>query len=262
MVLRPIPAAGAVLPGGETVTAWTAVEETQRRPAAEYWLITQPDHAALAGELAARLGPPLLNALPAEVVRGIAVHDDGWAAFDAHVALTSDRRPLSFLDVPVPDFVRAWTDSIARAQQVAPIAGAIVSRHFCRLAQARASSRGDRAQDAQQLQEFLSREDERQQRLGQGESEEYLEFLTDVLQFCDLLSLYLCCGAPQDVEFSPRFVPRPLRLTRLADAGNRAVACRLDPSPFPDGVDVAVAARRYPPSAGEPNLLTLPFLLW
>ena len=245
--------------GGQTIPAWTAVEETQRRAAAEYWLITQPDHAALAGELAARLGPPLLPALPAEVVRGISVHDDGWAALDAQLAAAA--RPISFLDAPLPEFVRAWTASIDRAEQVAPIAGVIVSRHFCRLGEARAESRADSAQDAQHLRAFLAQEQQRQERLRQGEPQEHLEFLTDVLQFCDLLSLYLCCGAEQDVEFPQRFGPRPLRLTRLSGAGHQAV-CRLDPSPFPDGVDVAVVARRCPPPAGESSVGTLPFLLW
>jgi hypothetical protein len=144
---------------------------------------------------------------------------------------------------------------------MAPVAGIIVSRHFCRLGKARAESRGDSAKDAQHLCAFLAQEQQRQERLRQGESEEHLEFLTDVLQFCDLLSLYLCCGAQQDVEFPQRFGPQ-LRLTQLPGAGQKAAACRFEPSPFPGGVDIAVAARRYPPSASEPNLLTLPFLLW
>lgn len=261
MVLRPITAAAATVPGRNTIPAWTAVEETQRRPAAEYWLITQPDHAALAGELAARLGPPVLPALPPEIVRGIAVHDDGWAALDAQV-VAAGNRPTSFLDAPLPQFVSAWTASIDRAEQVAPIAGVIVSRHFCRLGEARAESRADGAPDAQHLRAFLAKEQQRQERLRQGESEERLEFLTDVLQFCDLLSLYLCCGAEQEVEFQQSFGPRPSRLTCLAASSHKAAVCKLDPSPFPQGADIAVMARRYPPSAGEPSVRMLPFLLW
>ena len=239
---------------------WDAILPTQKGKASEYWLITQPDHAGLSGDIAAALGPPLLPRLSPEVVQGIAHHDDGWAVFDARITLT-DGRPFSFLDFLPKDFLRAWAASIERAERIAPIAGATVSGHFCRLAKYRLDWGVDGAQDRRLLLDFLESEHRRQQRLLGGRSREEFEFVTDVLQFCDVLSLYLCCGAMQDVEFSQRFGSKPIRLRREA-ARDQAAVCRFEPSPFTGGgVDLAVIARRFP-AGRQPDTTTLPFLLW
>jgi len=261
MVLRPI-AGGPSQPQDALLPVWAAVEPTQQQPSAEYWLITQPDHAALAGSIAAALGPPLAPRLEPEVIQGIAVHDDGWAALDAQ-APCANGRPLSFLEHPPATFVPAWAASIDRAQRVAPIAGAIVSQHFSRLGQERANARLDSAEDRQRLLDFLAREKARQQRLSSGRSAGEVAFLTDILQFCDLLSLYLCCGAQQNVEFPQKLAGRPLRLRRIPSrkgAAQRAAVCQFEPSPLAAGVDLAVMARRFP--ASELGAITLPFLLW
>ena len=188
------------------------------------------------------------------------MHDDGWAPFDAQIALT-DGRPCSFVDFLPKDFLRAWNGSIERAEKIAPIAGAMVSGHFSRLAKNRLEWRIDGAEDRGLLVTFLASEQVRQQWLLGGYSREEFEFLTDVLQFCDVLSLYLCCGAVKDVEFSQRFGAKPIRLWREA-ARDQAAVCRFEPTPFTaGGVDLAVLARRYPSDRG-PSTVTLPFLLW
>jgi len=193
-------------------------------------------------------------------VQGITLHDEGWAPFDAQITLT-DGRPLSFLDFLPKDFLRAWNGSIERAEKIAPIAGAMVSGHFSRLARNRLEWGIDGAEDRELLQGFFEGEKVRQQRLVGGYSREEFEFLTDVLQFCDVLSLYLCCGATQDVEFAQRFGAKPIRLRR-EDARDQAAVCRFEPTPFTGGgVDLAVLARRYP-SDRQPGTMTLPFLLW
>ena len=239
---------------------WDAILPTQKTSAPEYWLITQPDHAALSGAIAAALGPPLLPQFSSEVVQGITLHDEGWAPFDAQITLT-DGRPLSFLDFLPKDFLRAWNGSIERAEKIAPIAGAMVSEHFSRLARNRLEWGIDGAEDRRLLLDFLESEQARQQRLLGGYSREEFEFLAHVLQFCDVLSLYLCCGAVQDVEFSQRFGATPIRLRREATRDQAAV-CRFEPTPFiGGGVDLAVLARRYPADR-EPSTMTLPFLLW
>jgi len=262
VVLRPISPAESTgdSPAQTTVPVWDAILPTQKTSAQEYWLITQPDHAGLSGDIAAALGPPLLSQLSPEVVQGITHHDDGWAPFDAQVTLTNGR-PLSFLDFLPKDFLRAWRGSIERAERIAPISGAVVSSHFWRLAKYRLDWGGDGAQDRRLLLDFLESEHGRQQRLLGGRSREEFEFLTDVLQFCDVLSLYLCCGAVQDVEFSQRFGSKPIHLQREATRDQAAV-CRFEPSPFTaGGVDLAVIARRFPISR-QPGTVTLPFLLW
>jgi len=260
-VLRPIGGAEATSPP-PCVPVWDAISPSQRTCAPEYWLVTQPDHAALSGAIAAALGPPLLSQLSPDVVQGISHHDDGWAPFDAQVTLTNGR-PLSFLDFLPEDFLRAWNGSIERAEKLAPIAGAIVSGHFWRLGRNRLEWGIDSAEDRELLADFLESEQARQRRLLDGHSREEFEFLTDVLQFCDVLSLYLCCGATQDVEFRQSFGSHPIRLRReAARHPDQAAVCRFEPTPFTEGgVDLAVIARRYPPHR-QPGTVTLPFLLW
>ena len=259
MVLRPIASREQ---SQDCIPVWDAILPTQKARASEYWLITQADHAALSGAIAAALGPPLLQRLSSEVVKGIAHHDDGWAPFDAQISLTNGR-PLSFLDFLPQDFLRAWTSSINSAGKLSPIAGAIVSRHFCRLGQSRVESRIDSAENCRLLVTFLHCEQERQQRLLGGHSREEFEFLTDVLQFCDVLSLYLCCGAGEDVEFRQVFGGRPVRLRReAARTLDQAAVCCFEPSPFTGGgVDLAVLARHFPEDR-RPSTMTLSFLLF
>jgi len=262
-VLRPIaPVATQHSSSSHVLPVWDAIQPTQKTKAAEYWLITQPDHAALSGAIANALGPPLLPRLSAEVVEGIARHDDGWGPFDAHIGVINGR-PFSFLDFLPQDFLCAWRKSIESAAKVAPIAGAMVSGHFSRLGKNRLESRIDSAEDRQLLVDFLDNEQARQRRLLGGHSREEFEFLTDILQFCDVLSLYLCCGATQDVEFPHKFGVTPIRLRReAARSPDQAAVCRFEPSPFAEGgVDMAVSARRYPENR-RPSAVTLPFLLF
>jgi len=77
----------------------------------------------------------------------------------------------------------------------------------------------------------------------------------DLLQFCDLLSLYLCCGSNEDVEFPQRLAPSPIRLRRNGGG------FRLEPAVIKSGAGLGVTARRHPTSRTEPNVTTLAFLL-
>ena len=63
-----------------------------------WWLITHPDHAHLAGEFAAAWGNEQFRKPEprARVLHGIASHDDGWAARDAHPSITREGKPSAF----------------------------------------------------------------------------------------------------------------------------------------------------------------------
>ena len=63
-----------------------------------WWLVTHPDHARLAGAFAERWGNDrFLPPEPREnVLRGIARHDDGWAARDALPQITRQGKPSAF----------------------------------------------------------------------------------------------------------------------------------------------------------------------
>lgn len=255
MIFRPMPAA----PGPSVVPVWTVIEAAQRRPAGTFSLITQPEHASLAGDLAARFRRPPFPVPPDEIVRAIAWHDQGWAGFDLpHTGLASPPqrpggRPRSFIDMEVVEFLVAWKRSIDDCARLSPTGGIIVSAHFCRLARYRLDRIHDTPDDTGRLNSFLRAEDARQSALlpPSGRSAGELRSLTDLLQFCDLLSLYLCCGARDTVEFPQHFGGETVRVRY--DGG----VYRFAPSPFTAGCDLGANAWSYPGSCPQP----LAFLL-
>jgi hypothetical protein len=247
MVLYPLssPPGSATLgepTSAQPLSAWSAIEDAQRRSATEWWLIGQPDHAALAGDLACRIQSAYFPRLDAEVVQAIGLHDEGWAEFDDGCPKTRNGHPASFLEISPSDFLRAWRSSIHRAQQVAPIGGVLVSEHFCRLGR-NALSRGASPDSEALIQEFLEDEQERQQLLiaAQNRDSEEIRLLVDVLQFCDLLSLYLCCGSREWVVFPQEFHGQTISMRYQHGLA------RTQPSIFGDGgASLAVQARKYP----------------
>src|SRR5437763_7094885 len=118
--------------------------------------------------------------------------------------------------MPVAQFLAAWQRSIETAQTVSPAGGYIVSRHFYRLAEHRASSVEDSARERQKLEAFLATETRRQKTLSAGQPDGQLDLWTDLLQFCDLLSLYICCGATENVIF-PKYFGIEVRLANGDD---------------------------------------------
>src|SRR5579864_3458209 len=98
------------------VPIWEAIEESQQQSATDYWLVTQPAHAVLAGDLAAGLREESFGPIDAIISRSIALHDAGWSMDDAEQIerLRSDSklRPRSFLQATVEQAIHAWTRSI------------------------------------------------------------------------------------------------------------------------------------------------------
>lgn len=252
MVLRP---KAKSVPSGGVLDVWDAVLPTQQQDCRDGWLIAQPDHAALAGNIAEHLSPSLFPGIDVAVVRGIALHDEGWADFDAQ-AIAGSRTTRSFVDESPETFVQAWTASIERASNAAPVAGMIVSKHFWRLASFREKQDKDTLDDRGRVAAFTAAEESRQQQLANDCRNRDVEFLTDVLQFCDVLSLYLCCGAGQDVEFPQDLRGSKVRLTR-AQTDDDAEICRFTPAIFRSGFDAAVAARRATPDRASRQFIFL-----
>ncbi|MGB8130336.1 MAG: DUF3891 family protein [Candidatus Angelobacter sp.] len=241
MILRPldpIPASSA-----EFLPVWGVVEQTQRKIDDGCWMITQPSHAALAGEFAAKLVCPKAPKLDASLIRAIALHDAGWGMPDAQAIMQSrsisQGSPKSFTSCGVTESINIWEKSIDIAESVNPAGGYIVSRHFVRLAERGYSGSSD--VESQIVARFLKNEAARQVKLAakQQYSAEELESLTDALQFCDLLSLYVCCGARQNVEF-PEYFGMKARLTVELDS------YRVDPILIEPGTKFIVAALRHP----------------
>ena len=256
--------------GGRAIPAWEAVERKQKQEANAWWLVAQSDHAALSGDLAANLSSPFFPKLDIDVVHAISLHDAGWAHFDGgdeHAngtrpgeifwapKISDQGKPLSFLEMRPAEFLRAWSNSIACAEKACAIGGVLVSVHFSRLAESRLQAGGDTPDNTRCIRAFVSSQAERRSARANGRSAEEIDLLVDVLQFFDLLSLYLCCGAQEHVQFPQTFNGRKIRLLREGEM------LRTEPPLFGAGVSLGVRARRYPVSSDEMNVTTIPFLL-
>ncbi len=268
MILRPLVHESekeAAAPGGKILPAWDVVQEIQKREYESCWMITQPSHAALSGDIAEQLSGKQLGSqkvpeLDPGLVRAIAMHDAGWGMADAQAVQMSRMgrafEPRSFLHVGVLDFLEAWGQSAGIAQTVSPAGGYIVSQHFWRLAEHRLNFSQDTEADRKKLKDFLGAESARQKKLAakQERSAEELEALTDLLQFCDLLSLYICSGAQETVEF-PEYLGVKVKL--MIEAGGY----RLEPALISSGAEFSVAALRHPASK-EVSGQEIGFKIW
>ena len=248
MILRPLELTATNQ--NEFLPAWSVVERVQRQPNDGCWMITQPSHAALAGEFAQKIVAPQAPKADAALVRAIALHDAGWGIPDAQAIMQSrsvrQGCPRSFVDCTVSEFLAAWEKSIAIAESAGPTGGYIVSRHFWRLAEQRVIQSREQTPDRNQLARFIESESRRQNQLAARQEHDAaeLESLTDLLQLCDLLSLYVCSGAQDKAEF-PEYFGIKVRL-QVEDQ-----AYRLDPPIIQANAKFAVAALRHPVTRQE-----------
>jgi hypothetical protein len=214
MILRPLL---ADIPKGspEPELAWAVVARSQSVDAPQYLLIGQPDHARLSGELATLFRAPFLPRVTQTVAKAIAVHDNGWAnqfAFERDLhgeppRMEDTGRPQHFMAVEVEESLAAWTGSIKSAGEYSRLGEYMVSAHFARIGRARVQMEVDTPGDLRKLETFVAAEEdwqaEHEAEIGLPK-EQLLEYV-DLLQFCDLLSLYLCIGSTQAVEFPQQF---------------------------------------------------------
>jgi hypothetical protein len=163
-------------------------------------LISQVDHAAVAGRIAAhwRLPAPLAG-LVVEFLFAVAHHDDGWRDWEQAPGVDAAGRPRDFMDMPLTDAAEIWYGSISVAVQHSCWSGLWVSRHFCHLAQLAIEHRRTES-DRSAARRFLAAQSSRQQhwrgRLGVGADSPIERVGLQGLQFFDRLSLWLCCAAP------------------------------------------------------------------
>ncbi len=96
-------------------------------------LVTQPDHAALAGALAECWGNDRF-AIPAPreaLVCAAGHHDDGWLELDRRpVYNAAERRPAHFTELPLSQTMGPYGRGVESVYDRDPHAGALVSMHF------------------------------------------------------------------------------------------------------------------------------------
>ena len=210
MILRPSSptARGHDESSGPAARIWDVIFASQQR--APEFFVTQADHAHLAGQIAQSITAEMFPRFDDEIIHAIWLHDEGWCELDR-------AQQRSFITISPAEFLTAWRGSIATAENSSALGGAIVSAHFERLAHVRLQMAKDAGEDKLAMENFIAGESDRRRRLVRDLSVARLEELTDVLQFCDVFSLYLCCGASERVQFPQSFGDRRFTLT-LRDA--------------------------------------------
>lgn len=252
----------------------------RRDVSSQCFLITQNDHAILAGRLAERFGNDRF-ARPApvdSVLAAVRLHDTGWPLHDDAPTLNAHQRPLDVFEISRPIGLKVWAASAERATAVDPYAGLLVSLHSLALSIYATSLHppGEHEHfDVAKLSErfevnkFQHREVERQEQLRRqlglrtdlplthglaaphaSPQDDALAFNFRMLQAMDLVSLCLCCTHPpaeKTQELFPRSGKTPLHLKLRRGARGEL---RIDPWPFDtQRIDLTVPFRRLPDRA-------------
>ncbi len=238
----------------------------RRKASKGYLLITQNDHAEVAGRIAAHWGNQVFP-VPSPrdaVVSAVECHDAGWSIHDDTPTLNEERRPASFYEMPVNWYTRLWVASVsAAAAQGGPMAGLIVSWHFTTLATL--IPREDQADPVRNmLTDFMAaqhaRRDDYCQALGLSRSmadcppvastreDHAAAYNWWLLRACDWLSLQLCdCELPEPMRAPPSMngpTSAPLSARRTGD-GNLV----LEPWPLEvERLSLELSAKRVPSS--------------
>jgi hypothetical protein len=221
-----------------------------------WWLITHPDHARLAGDFAAAWGNERFRRPEprARVLKGIACHDDGWVARDAHPSITRQGKPSAFStelvgkysafeEIDLEDYLAVRDRAVRIIAAEDPYAGLLISMHTYNLLTAHAD-RSTIARDGLLLLDaFLHLQREYQSELqaaiaadpsltpDEASDQTILEHFR-LLQACDNLSLLTCVAfsAPADMLH-----PLPLNNGQTAEVKVLPIASRqfrLAPWPF------------------------------
>ena len=232
----------------------------RREVQGEYLLISQHDHALIAGELAEHFGNGQF-ARPeprASALQGVRLHDCGWPLHDDEPTIDKDGKPLDVFETPREIALKVWTASAEKASPIDPYAGLLVSLHVLSLS-VFASSQTSFVHEKFDLSEpsekfavskFQHREIERQEMLRTQlglrtdkpthhkhphevtqKKEDQLTFNFRMLQAMDTISLAACCTKPpaaQSQDVIPQLRATPIRFN-IARRGDDVL---IDPWPF------------------------------
>ena len=221
-----------------------------------WWLITHPDHARLAGAFAAAWGNTQFRRPEprARVLHGIATHDDGWTARDAHPTITRQGKPSAFStelvgkysafeEIDIQDYLAVRDRAVRIVAEQDPYAGLLILMHTYNLLTEHADRSTIAPQGLALLDAFLERQREYQCHLlasiaaddGLTPAEKSEHALLEhfrLLQACDNLSLLTCVAYPEAAHL---LHPLPLSGGGTSEVAVAPLAprhFRLSPWPF------------------------------
>jgi hypothetical protein len=221
-----------------------------------WWLIRHPDHAELAGAFAAAWGNAIFRKPEprARVLMGIARHDDGWAARDAHPSITRHGKPSAFSielvgkysafeEIDLEDYLAVRDRAVRMIAEKDPYAGLLIAMHTYNLLTAHADRSTIAPEGLVLLDAFLERQRAYQEELRAAirvddslappaKEERTITEHFRLLQACDNLSLLTCVAYD-----APAHLLHPLPLKDGSTAEVRVLPVgprhfRLTPWPF------------------------------
>ena len=181
-----------------------------------WWLITHPDHARLAGAFAAAWGNEMFRRPEPRdrVLHGIATHDDGWAARDAHPSITRQGRPSAFSselvgkysafeEIDIAEYLAVRDRAVRMIAEKDPYAGLLISMHTYSLLSEHADRSTIAAAGLALLDDFLANQSSYQAGLlhsivaddtlsPEQKAMHRIQEHFKLLQACDNLSLLTC----------------------------------------------------------------------
>ncbi len=200
-----------------------------------FLLITQPDHAHLAGEILSlwRAGGLPDHPRRNDLLFAAREHDNGWREADAAPRWDAERgRPHDFITLPTRERIEIWERGACRFAAERPYASLLIARHALNLFGGR---RGEEGWD--RLLDFL--EDFANGLLAQaGVEPETLEEDYRWIDLADQISLIACAQWRK---------PAGYRGIRIVPGGGGTVG--LDPFPLAGATTFRVACRRIPARA-------------
>jgi hypothetical protein len=221
-----------------------------------WWLVTHPDHARLAGAFAEHWGneqflPPEPRA---NVLKGIARHDDGWTARDAAPQITRQGKPSAFSvelvgkysafeEIDLADYLAVRDRAVRLIAEEDAYAALLISMHTYSLLTDHADRSTIAPAELPLLDNFLDQQKGFQRSLMErisGDARFIPEQKTEaaildhfrLLQATDNLSLLTCVDFRQPAHL---LHPLPLRAGGYTRVEVKSVGSRqfvLDPYPF------------------------------
>jgi hypothetical protein len=224
-------------------------------------MITQNDHAKLAGLFAAHWGNQTFERPRpyTSMMRAAQYHDGGWLRYETNPYLDpATGKSPSYQQVPTDaSQLAAYQWAIDMLTDVDSYTGLMVSKHRTGLWQQRYGAitqppPGPSRKLSNDIQDFIARNEARQHVITAGHDRHEVATNYNLLQVWDLLSLYIC-SHEQHKEHLIEPAPTAYATTSgvaLKLTPTSATTIAIDPFPFDRApLEAAVVYRQLPPSA-------------
>jgi hypothetical protein len=183
---------------------------TDESATAQWILISQIEHARLAGKLAEHWGANGFAPLAPrdELLWAVYHHDDGWREWEQTPEVDPQHgRPRTFTEMELGDSLVIWSASIETARRAGELQAALVAGHFCALARRIAGwKQGDpQAAEAERFVTHYNACSAEWQRAWQAQNPAantpmLAQRALAQLQFFDALSLWFCCAEAREPD--------------------------------------------------------------